>query len=336
MGCLMMKFGDVVVERVRGSKELRRLLPDNIRESDVTIVKPNWFSPHPANFTDAHALRTLLEALDSRVIVTESYTLEKHDGSMRLEVGGEEVDWRWVMRNPGWDWVKQNGVWDEIRRQDSWFLDSFGFTDLFEEFDAEYLNVTEEVWSKRTADLGEVKAQVETRFSQASSDALYGFLPRRLHELRGHPLISFGKVKGVGGSYPSLTLKNLFGLIPDPLRSWWHGPNDQRLGSSIVDIAKVYHAYFDVYGVCEAFKDAVVNDPRGEVDVPWGKYSVMSTSGFVSVGRNLVSLDAVLCGLIGVDPETVNYLQLGREEFGAYDPINVAEAQGVASLWFPR
>lgn len=332
----MTKFGDVVVERVRDSQELRRLLPDNVLESDVTIVKPNWFSPHPANFTDTNALRTLLEALDSRVVVVESYTMEKHDGSMRLEVGGEEVDWRWVIRNPVWDWVSQQGAWDVIRRQDSWFLDSFGFTDLFEEFDVEYLNVTEEVWSKRTVDPREVKAQVESRFSPVHSDVLYGFLPVRLHELRGNPLISFGKVKGIGGSYPSLTLKNLFGLIPDPLRSWWHGPNDQRLGSSIVDIAKIYHAHFGVYGVCEAFKDAVVSDPKGAVEVPWGKYSVMEMSGFVSLGRNLVSLDAILCGLIGVAPETVNYLQLGGEEFGAYDRENVAEAQGVASLWFPR
>ena len=327
----MARFGDVVVEKVKDFKELRRLLPDDVLESDVAVVKPNWFSPHPSNFTDAHALRTLIEALDSRIVVVESYTLEKHDGSMKLEVGGEEVDWRWVMRNPGWDWVRK-GAWDEIRRQDAWFLDSFGFSDLFEEHGVEYLNVTEEVWSKRTADLGEVKAQVETRYSPASSEAVYGFLPSRLHEMRGCPLISLGKVKGIGGSYPSLTMKNLFGLIPDPLRSWWHGPKDQRLASSIVDIAKVYHAYFDVFGVCEAFKSAVVSDPKGEVEVPWGRYSVKETSGFVSLGRNLIHLDAVLCGLMGVDPDVVNYLQLGGEEFGAYDRKNVDEARGAASF----
>lgn len=332
----MVKFGDVVVERVRDAKELRRLLPDDLLESDVVIVKPNWFSPHPANFTDAHALKILLEALDSRIVVVESYTLEKHDGSMKLEVNGEEVDWRWVMRNPGRGWVTQEGAWDEIRRQDAWFLDSFGFTDLFEEHDVEYLNVTEEVWSKRTVDPSKVKARVERRYSPVSSNAIYGFLPRRLHELRCRPLISLGKVKGVGGSYPSLTMKNLFGLIPDPLRSWWHGTNDQRLSSSIVDIAKVYHAYFKVYGVCEAFKDAVVSDPEGEVEVPWGRYSVKEMSGFVSLGRNLVALDAILCGLMGVDPEAVNYLQLGGEEFGAYDRENVEKAQDVASVWFPR
>jgi hypothetical protein len=33
------KFGDVVVERVRDAKELRRLLPDDLLESDVVIVK---------------------------------------------------------------------------------------------------------------------------------------------------------------------------------------------------------------------------------------------------------------------------------------------------------
>ena len=330
-----MKFGDVTVERVKGSSELRRLLPDDILGSDVVIVKPNWFSPHPGNFTSAEALRTLLEALNSRIVVVESYTLEKHDGSMSLMVDGEAVDWRWVMGNPRWDWAEGTGAWDEIRRQDSWFLETYGFTDLFEELDVDYLNVTEEVWSMRTAPPKEVKTETERRYSPASSDDLYGFLPTRLHELRGSPLISYGRVKGVGGSYPSLTLKNLFGLIPDPLRSWWHGPEDKRLGSSIVDIAKVYHTYFRVYGVCEALTDAVVNDPRGEVKVPWGRYRLQATSGFVSLGPNLVSLDAVLCGLIGVDPETVNYLKLGGDEFGAYEREIVAEAQSMASLWFP-
>ena len=239
------------------------------------------------------------------------------------------------MRNPGWGWVRQ-GAWDELRRQDAWFLDSFGFTDLFEEYGVEYLNVTEEVWSKRTVDPDEVKAQVESLYTPASSDVVYGFLPKRLHELRSRPLISLGKVKGIGGTYPSLTMKNLFGLIPDPLRSWWHGPNDQRLGSSIVDITKVYQAYFDVYGVCEAFRDAVVSDPEGEVEVAWGRYSVKEMSGFVSLGRDLVSLDAVLCGLMGVDPEAVNYLQLGGEEFGSYDRVDVEEARSAASLWFPE
>lgn len=52
-------------------------------------------------------------------------------------------------------------------------------------------------------------------------------------------LISFAKLKS--GTW---SLKNLFGLIPDPIRSRWHGPDGELLGRSIVDIAAVYRALF--------------------------------------------------------------------------------------------
>ena len=334
-GAVMSKFGDVTVARTRTSAELRRLLVDHLLESELLIVKPNWYAPHPANFTDADALRMLLEAVDSKVVVTEAYTLERQDGSMRFTVDGEEVDWRWILKHPDWGWAREEGRWEEIRRQDRWFLGEHGFSDLFEEFGVEYVNVTEEVWRGRTADPEAVREAVEGRFAPAFTDQIYGFLPRRLHDLRGSTLVSLGKVKGIGGAYPSLTLKNMFGLIPDPLRTWWHGPDDSRLAPSIVDIAKVYAAFFRVYGVCEAFKEATVSNPEGNVKVSWGRYDVARDLGVVALGPNLVSLDAVLCGLISVDPEKVSYLQEGEKAFGEYDRSHVEEARTVADEWFP-
>ena len=330
-----MRIGDVTLARVKDPAELRRLLPDRVKGSETVVVKPNWFSCHPGNFTDAETLRFLLEALDARVVVVEGYTLERQDGGMRFEVGGEEVDWRWILRNPGWEWVREGGRWEEIRRQDAWFLEEFGFADLFEERGVEYVNVTEEAWMGRTVDPEIVREAVEERHSPAFTERLYGLLPERLHELRGSPLISYGKVKGIGGAYPSLTLKNVFGLIPDPLRSWWHGPGDGRLADSIVGVAKVYDAFFDLYGVCEAIKAATLSHPEGEVEAPWGNYDIARDLGVVALGPSLVALDAVLCGLIGVDPEKVSYLERGEEAFGRYSRREVEEARMVSGEWFP-
>jgi len=329
------RFGTVTVGRVRGSADLRRLLTDPWLEADVLVVKPNWFSPHPANFTDAETMRVLLEALDGRAVVTEAYSLERQDGGMRFTVDGEEVNWRWIMSHPSWDWIREEGRWDRMRKQDRWFLNEHGFTDLFQERGVEYVNVTEEVWRSRTADPGEVRGAVEARFSPVSSDKLYGYVPQRLYELRGAPLISFGKVKGIHGTLPSLTMKNMFGLIPDPLRSWWHGPGDSWLGRSIVDINKVYAALFNVYGICEAIRYATVSHHEGEVKVSWGNYDVVRDLGVVALGRHLVPLDAVLCALIGVNPEKVSYLRLGEEAFGPYDRRQVGEAKAVSAGWFP-
>jgi len=321
--------------KVRSSTDLRRLLPSSLLEAGVFIVKPTWYSPHPGNFTDAETLRTLLEALDGHVVVTESYTLDRQDGSMKFVVDGEEVEWRWILSHPSWDWIREEERWDVLRRQDKWFLDKYGFTDLFSEHNVEYVNVTEEVWQGRTADAREVKKTVEARFASVFRDKLYGFVPQKLYELRGAPLISFGKVKGIQGTYPSLTMKNLFGLIPDPNRAWWHGPNDKWLGTSIVDINKVYSSLFNIYGICEALRYVTISHPKGEVKAPWGSYDLVRDLGIVALGQPLIYLDAVLCGLIGVDSEKVSYLQLGEEALGRYDRRWIEEAKAAASDWFP-
>jgi len=329
------QFGSVTLGRVRESADLRRLLSDPLFESDILIVKPSWYSPHLGNFTDAETLGMLLEALDGRVVVTEAYSMDRQDGTMKFTVDGEEVDWRWILKHPSWDWIREEGHWDQIREQDRWFLNEHGFTDLFAEHDVEYVNVTEEVWQGRTADHRKVKEAVESRFAPVFREELYGYVPSRLYELRGAPLISFGRVKGIRGTYPSLTMKNLFGFIPDPLRSWWHGPSDKWLGKSIVDINKVYAALFNVYGICEALRYATVNHPEGEVKVPWGSYNIVRDLDVAALGRHLVSLDATLCGLIGVDPEKVSYLELGEEAFGPYDRRYLEDAKAEAADWFP-
>ena len=79
-----MRIGDVTLARVRGAADLRHLLPDDILDSETLIVKPNWFSWHPGNFTDSETLRFLLEVLDTRVVIIEGYTLERQDGSMKF------------------------------------------------------------------------------------------------------------------------------------------------------------------------------------------------------------------------------------------------------------
>jgi len=329
----LQQFGSVIVSEARTSADLRQLLKDPWLKTPPFIVKPNWFSPHPANFTDAKTLQMLLEALEGRIIVTEAYSMERHDGSMKFTVDGEEVDWRWIMKHPNWDWIRKEGRWDQMRKQEKWFLDEFGFTDLFSEYGVDYVNVTEEVWQGRTADAGKIRKAVETRFAPVLKEKLYKYVPQRLYELQGATFISFGKVKGIRGTYPSLTMKNLFGLIPDPLRSWWHGPNDEWLGRSIVDINKIYTALFKVYGICEALHYATVSDSQGEVKVPWGSYSIAKDIGVLAFGRNLVSLDAILCGFIGVDPEKVSYIKLGEEVFGFYNRQQVEKAKA-SKNWF--
>jgi len=323
------RLGSVTVDRVKTGRDLRKSLEGRLPESEVLLIKPNWYSPHPSNYTDADALRMIMEAVDAKVIVVEGYSLDRQDGSMSLTVDGEKVDWGWLIRNPGWEWVKEKGRWNQIRSQDQWFRDEHGFTDLFAEHGAEYVNVTEEIWRGNTVESRKAKKRVEERYPAAFTEEIYGFMPRRLAAHMGFPMISLGRVKGYGGEYPSLSLKNMFGLIPDPLRVWWHGPDNARLDQSIIDITKLYASYFKLYGVNEAVKTLVTTDPEGEVEAPWGRYGVKPGHGLVAHGPNLLELDAVTCGLIDVDPGKVGYLQRGGEVFNTYSVDDVRRAEAL-------
>lgn len=325
----MHRLGSVTVDRVKTGRDLRRSLEGRLPESEALLVKPNWYSPHPSNYTDADALRMVMEAVDAKVVVVEGYSLDRQDGSMSFTVEGEKVDWGWLTRNPGWEWVKEEDRWDQIRSQDRWFRDEHGFTDLFTEHGAEYVNVTEEIWRGNTVESRRVKKRVEEMYPAASNEEIYGFMPRRLAAHSGYPMVSLGRVKGYGGEYPSLSLKNMFGLIPDPLRAWWHGPDNARLDQSIIDITKLYASYFKLYGVNEAVKTLVTTDPEGEVEAPWGRYAVKPGNGLVTHGPNLLELDAVTCGLIDVDPAKVGYLQRGGEVFKAYSVEDVKRAEAL-------
>jgi uncharacterized protein (DUF362 family) len=342
------EFGSTAIAKVRDSNELRQLLVDPWFESETIIIKPNWVSTEPADFIDAETMRTLFEALDSRIVVTESHmilrSMNLHAGGRRFAVGDKEVNWKWLLKgdgwnwlveNPDWQWFKEGGHWDQIKEEEQVFLEKYGFADLFREFGVTYINVTEEIWNGRVADPDNVKRSVEARFKPLQSERLYSMVPQKLYKLRGSTFISLAKLK----SYASFTMKNLFGMIPDPLRPWWHGPKGSRITTSIVDINKIYHSLFNVYGICEALFSTSVPHPEGKFQgVYTGKYNVIDGPGVVFVGRDLVSLDAMLLhlteGSIVVSPSLNRApIELAEKEFGNIDREALEEGKMKVGSW---
>ena len=337
------RFGPVTVARAQSSADLKRLLVDPWLEDDKLIIKPNWVENKPGVFTDSETLRMFLEALEVEAVVVEGHQIGRSmnmpEDGMSFNLDGREVNWRWLMaggwswleKHPDWSWFRERGHWDHIREEDQLFLDEYGFADLFEEHGVEYVNVTDEIWKGRTVDPGEIKEVVEARFAPVAAERMYGYVPRKLYDLRGSTLVSFAKVK----HYPTFTLKNMFGLIPDPLRAWWHGPRNSRFSRSVADINKVYMSLFKVYGVCEALRTTAVPDPTGEHGVGAFKYGVLNDLGVVAFGRDQVSLSAVLCGLLRYDFKDATQLEAAEEAFGAYDRGHVEEARAATPEWFP-
>lgn len=350
------KFGQTTIAKVNSSDELRKILVDPWLESETIIIKPNWVSNEPADFTDAETLRMIFEALDdSHIVITESNNvlriryqrraLNLLEEGMSFTVGDKEVNWKWLLKGEGWkwlvensdwDWFKESKHWEQLKKEDKIFLDEYGFTDLFKEFGVTYVNVTDEVWSGRTADPTEVKRAVESRFKPVNIDKLYSMVPKKLFDLRGSTFISFAKLK----QYASFTIKNLFGMIPDPVRPWWHGPQNSAIAKSIVDINKVYHSLFNVYGICESLSATAVIHSEGKFEGMYsGRYNVEDGLGVVAFGRDLVSLDAILLNLtdkwIKQDAEVNRApIHLAEEEkLGVYDREAINESKMKVGDW---
>jgi len=304
------------MKKVQNVREMHELLDKaGLTSADHCIVKPNWFFQGRGFYTDVQTLQLLVECLE-KVTVIEAYTYVRHDGS-------REITYENALDN--WDWLKQ---------QDERFLSENGLTRLFKEYDVEYVNVTEEVWSDRIADPKDIQNRVESKFTPVMRKELYNQIPQRLYDLRDHKLISFAKIKGARNRI-SGTLKNLFGLIIDPDRhKRWHGDNNQDLAQNIVDITKVYSSLFETVGLFEALYSAVHYTRNGKHPLPWrdspsSRYNILENLGLVVYGDNLVDVDAYVCQLCGFHPEKVEHIKLAAEVFGKH---GVWFNEGVSSV----
>lgn len=342
------KFGTTTIAKVIDREEFKQILNDPWLDSETIVIKPNWVSTDPGEFTDSETLRSLFSGLKGQIFVTESYSILRSKNILSqgksFYVGDKKVNWewlqkgdgwKWLIENPDWEWFKREGHWDHLREEDKAFRDRYGFTDLFDEFGVTYINVTEEVWNGQVVNPAVIKQLVETQYRPVQHEILYNMIPKALYDLRGSTFISLARLK----MYASFTMKNLFGMIPDPLRPWWHGPSGTRIARSIVDINKIYHSLFKVYGICEALNTKAYIHPEGEYEGFYtGRYNLEKGSGVILFGRDLVSIDAILLALS--DPEKMwiagvnrSSISLAEEEFGAVSGNIIEEAKNNVSHW---
>lgn len=324
-------YGPLKFVDLKGKKGLKQFFSDPWFQTDTIIVKPNWVTTELGGFTSSNTLRRIIEALDSHIIVTESLHIGRSmsllEKGMPFFVDDKEVNWDWLLRgegwrwlydNPSWEWFKKDGHWEHILKEDRFFLDQNGFSDLFQDYDVEYVNVTDEIWNDRCSDPAEIRAKTESKYSPVQVERMYGFVPSKLYDHAGSTFISLARLK----QYATFSLKNMFGLIPDPMRSWWHGPNDTRIASSIVDINKIYDSIFSVIGMCTSVEKTAISDPNGEyVGEYGGNYSIVDGFGFLVSSRDLVFLDTTFLTLTEGFTARIYSTNVG--------PIELAEKEGL-------
>jgi sirohydrochlorin ferrochelatase len=202
----------------------------------------------------------------------------------------------------GFDWetqARENRAW--IRQQDAEYLRRTGLAAVLAKHHAEYVNITEAYWD-----------------GACNKDNV----PEVLLQYTGSPMISFAKFKGP----TRLAISNLFGLIPDPLRSAWHGPNITYFARVCCDLAKLYGALFPLIGINEALYSAVRWNRKGLYRSRWGNYDLISDAGYVTASSNLLTADILASRLAGQDVNRSAFFEVVRAELGwdasaAADPL---------------
>lgn len=281
-----------IPNRERMSDLLATVLPDP--NPDRVLIKVTWHGYATGTYTDPAALDLLLSALPAPAII-----LEGHTSSRNIDGAKDAAKFDWETE------ARKHRAW--IRQQDAEYLRRTGLADVLAKHSAQYLNVTEAYWD------------------QGCDAAPDSYIPRTLFDYAGCPMISFAKFKGP----TRLAISNLFGLIPDPLRAAWHGPNITYFARVCCGLAKLYGALFPLIGLNEALYSAVRWNRKGLYRSRWGNYDLISNAGYVAASRDLVTADILASRLQGQDVNRSAFFdavraELGWDEAAATDPLPAA------------
>jgi sirohydrochlorin ferrochelatase len=280
------KVGDGRIARHALAQVIGEILPQG--KPERVLVKVTWHGYATGTYTDPAALDLLLGALPCPAVI-----LEGHTSSRCVE--SASFDWETEAR--------QNRAW--IRQQEAEYLRRTGLCDVLARHGAQYVNVTEAYWDESCVAPEEIGVPLR-------HPELAGFVPQALLPYRGCPFISFAKFKGP----TRLSISNLFGLIPAPLRSAWHGPNITWFARVCCDLAKLYGSLFDVYAVNEALYSAVRWNRKGLYRSRWGNYDLIHDAGIAAASRGLVTADILASRLQGQDVERSAFFDVVESELG--------------------
>jgi hypothetical protein len=281
------------VARARDSAALAEILARVLPECERYLVKVTWHGYAPGTYTGPLALDLLLGALPGRAVLLEGHTSSRN-------VGGAEIDWDAD--------AKRHRTW--VRQQDVEFLRRTGLAEVIGRHGAQYVNVTEAWWDGSCAPAEDVRDVLGDGALQ--NPELAGFVPSPLMELRGIPFISFARFKGP----TRLGISNLFGLIPHPLRTEWHGPDITHFASVCCDLARLYGSLFPLFGFVEAFDSAVRWDRKGLYRSRWGNYDLVLTDGLFTLSEGLVAADLLASRLQGQDVLRSGFYDVVRRRLG--------------------
>lgn len=229
-------------------------------KSENIIIKPNWVETATGTHTEAQVLDLFLGSLkNKKIYIVESYTFWRNQ-----KFAEEGVD---SFSSKEADFETGKVHWDLFKAGDDWYLKSTGIADVLAKHQATYINITNELWSEK--------------------QSIIPLVPQVLYDLKGSDFVSLAKLKGDADYGATLSIKNFFGLYPDPHRmKKYHGENEEKLLRSILEINKIYKELFNCYYIIEGIYNASSFDwSHKENTVNF------SDKGFICGGSDAVQVD---------------------------------------------
>lgn len=266
--------------------------------TEYVVVKPNWVSNEFGEYTESEILEWLFQSLPkTKKIVIESYTPWR---GLKFD---KEID---TYEGPEVSLTEGYKEWDYYKKQDKFFLETTGTGMVLEKYNAEYINITNEFWAKKCADSSLIKQLVNQKIKW---EEFYGYIPQKLVEIKDKStLISLSKIK-IENFLPtiaiSMSIKNLFGLIPHPSRyTPFHQDNHKNVPEAIRDIYVVYTSLFkNNLWITEGIKTYVQNYCEPE-------QVIVKNSNVFFIGREALKVDSEACIEVGVNPKKVEQLTI--------------------------
>jgi uncharacterized protein (DUF362 family) len=137
-------------------------------------------------------------------------------------------------------------------------------------------------------------------------------------------LVSMPKMKTHHWAVATLSMKNLFGVVPGGVYGWpknvlhWAG-----IAESINDIHGVFPRTF-------ALVDGIVGmEGNGPIQ------GTARTCGVIVAGQDMPAVDATCCRLMRIDPQHVEYLRLARDNSDLAEGSIRQRGESIASLSVP-
>jgi uncharacterized protein (DUF362 family) len=134
-------------------------------------------------------------------------------------------------------------------------------------------------------------------------------------------IVSLAKMKTHHWAGATLSMKNLFGLVPGSIYGW---PKNKLHYLGIAEsVAALSRQFRNTFAIVDGVVGMEGNGPIQGTPKP---------AGVLVMGRDLVAVDSTCCRIMGIDPEKVEYLRLAAD-LGHVHPARIEQrGESIASV----